>query len=155
MAKQITAEEAKAKAAGMCSLAEKCVHDISEKLKKWNISEEESGRIISFLLKEKFIDEKRYARFFVQDKHKFAKWGKTKIAFALKNKGIAQSDINEALCQIEDDNYQEQIEALLQNKLKTIKYKDKYDARAKLFRFGASRGFEPNILTKVIEKIEI
>ena len=45
--------------------------------------------------------------------------------------------------------------ALLQNKLKTIKYKDKYDARAKLFRFGASRGFEPNILTKVIEKIEI
>jgi regulatory protein len=155
MAKQITAEEAKAKAAGMCSLAEKCVHDISEKLKKWNISEEEAGRIISFLLKEKFIDEKRYARFFVQDKHKFAKWGKTKIAFALKNKGIAQSDINEALCQIEDDNYQEQIEALLQNKLKTIKYKDKYDAKAKLFRFGASRGFEPNILTKVIEKIEI
>ncbi|MBO5864031.1 MAG: RecX family transcriptional regulator [Paludibacteraceae bacterium] len=155
MAKQITAEEAKAKAAGMCSLAEKCVHDISEKLKKWNISEEEAVHIISFLLKEKFIDEKRYARFFVQDKHKFAKWGKTKIAFALKNKGIAQSDINEALSQIEDDNYQEQIEALLQNKLKTIKYKDKYDARAKLFRFGASRGFEPNILTKIIEKIEI
>lgn len=41
------------------------------------------NRIIDRLVVEKFIDEERYCRAFVNDKFRFAKWGKMKITQAL------------------------------------------------------------------------
>lgn len=41
-------------------------------------SPDASERIIARLLKERFIDESRYTRFFVNDKLRFNKWGRDK-----------------------------------------------------------------------------
>jgi release factor glutamine methyltransferase len=153
ISKMINYQEALSKATKLCSLSEKCEQDIREKLVEWQLSIENIEKIIAYLKKEKYLDEMRFARFFAEDKHRFSKWGKSKIIFMLKNKGISSETINEAVKNIDSENYSEQLKSLLTSKLKSIKYKNLYDAKAKLYRFGMSRGFENELVLKTIDEI--
>ena len=143
-------QEALSKATRLCSLSEKCERDIREKLAEWQLSIENTEKIVAYLKKEKYLDERRFAQSFTHDKHRFAKWGKSKIIFALKNKGISSGIIDEAVKNIDSENYSEQLKSLLTSKLKSIKYKNLYDAKAKLYRFGVSRGFEGELVLKIV-----
>ena len=143
-------KEALNKAAALCSSGEKCEYDISEKLLSWDVSDKDAAKIINYLIQEKFLDEKRFAEFFTKDKFRFNKWGKVKIAYMLKQKRISSSVIQEALNSIDDDEYCLTLQELMQSKLKSLKYKDEYDMRAKLFRFAQSRGFEGHFISSCL-----
>ncbi len=153
MDKIIDYQEALSRTMRLCSLSEKCEQDIRKKLYEWQLSNVDIEKIISFLKAEKYLDEIRFTRFFVQDKHRFAKWGKSKIAFALKNKGISPEVIAEAIKNISSEDYSEQLKSLLASKFKSIKYKNLYDAKAKLYRFGISKGFENDLVLRTIDEI--
>ncbi|MDR1729187.1 MAG: RecX family transcriptional regulator [Prevotellaceae bacterium] len=153
MPKQITYEEALSRTTRYCSLAEKCEQDVRKKLTAWQLSIENTEKIIAYLKEEKYLNEMRFAGFFVQDKHRFAKWGKSKIIFALKNKGISTGAIEVAIKNIDVENYSGQLKTLLASKFKSIKYKDTCDAKAKLYRFGISKGFENDLVLKAIDEI--
>ena len=146
-------QEALSKATRLCSLSEKCEQDIREKLSEWQLSIENTEKIIAYLKEEKYLDEMRFARFFAQDKHRFAKWGKSKIIFMLKNKGVSSEAIEEAVKNIDFEDYSEQLKSLLTSKYKSIKYKNLYDAKAKLYRFGMSKGFESELVLRTIDEI--
>jgi len=49
---------------------------------------EEADKAIARLVEQKFIDDARFARYFVKDKLKFNKWGRIKIGYALRQKGL-------------------------------------------------------------------
>ena len=153
--KAIDYQEALSRATRLCSLSEKCEQDIREKLSEWKLSIENIEKIITYLKGEKYLDEMRFAGFFAQDKHRFGKWGKSKIIFALKNKGISPEVIDEAIKNIDFEDYSEQLKSLLTSKFKSIKYKNLYDAKAKLYRFGMSKGFENELVLKVIDDIVV
>jgi regulatory protein len=153
MEKKITYQEALTKMAGICSVSEKCEKEVRAKLTQWELTAEEIEKVIDRLEKEKFIDERRYASFFAKDKHRFAKWGKAKIEYALKLKGISSSVIKDALAEIDSHDYTGQVRTLLESKYSSIKYKDMRDAKAKLYRFGISRGFESEIVYRIIDEI--
>jgi regulatory protein len=72
----------------LCSKSEKCRKDILDKLIPMNFEESDCEWILNRLTEENFIDEKRYASFFVRDKFKFNHWGKIKIRHALYLKKI-------------------------------------------------------------------
>ena len=86
--KQLNEAEMLHRAAAYCSTAERCIQDIEKKIKAAGLSQEENDRILSRLLKERFIDESRFARYFVNDKLRFNKWGRIKINHELQKKGI-------------------------------------------------------------------
>jgi len=153
MNETITYQEALAKAAKLCSTSEKCEREIREKLLKWQLCETDVEKIITHLKQENYMDEMRYARLYTQDKHRFTKWGKAKIVFELKNKGISSKAINEAITTIDFENYSEQLKSLLVSKLKSINYKNLYDTKAKLYRFGMSKGFENELVLKTIDEM--
>ena len=102
MPKSLSPQEALHKAAAYCSSGEQCCYDISEKLKKWGIEDSEASKIIEYLIKQRFIDEARYAKGFTNDKFRFNKWGRTKIAYALRLKKIPETLIDEALYNINE-----------------------------------------------------
>ena len=143
-------KEALNKAAALCSAAEKCEWDIREKLCVWEISDSEADKIITYLKKENFLDENRFAAFFVKDKFRFNKWGRIKIAYVLKMKHISNDIIQEAMLAIDDEEYFSTLCDILQSKQKGLKYKDEYDRRAKLTRFAQSRGFEYEIISRAV-----
>ncbi|MEE1063092.1 MAG: regulatory protein RecX [Paludibacteraceae bacterium] len=146
-------DEALAKMSMLCAESEKCKNDIADKLKQHGLSSEDIDSILTYLETERFIDEARYSKFFAKDKYKFAKWGRKKIEYALKMKRIPTDHIKNALDEIPDDAYEETMMAALPSKLKTIKFQNRYDAKAKLFRFAASRGYESGVALDMIEKI--
>ena len=86
--KELSEEEALYKAAAYCSMAEHCLSEVSEKLENWGVPTEGRTRILKKLETEKYINEERYCRVFLQDKNKKKKWGRKKKAQAQRPKKI-------------------------------------------------------------------
>src|SRR5664280_2693818 len=97
--------QALTKAMALCSQSERCRFDIVTKLRQWELSEDEIEDALSYLIKERFLDEERFVRFYVNDKLRFNKWGKVKLTFMLRQKQIPENIIHESLDQINDDLY--------------------------------------------------
>lgn len=138
------------KAASYCSISEHCRSEVDIKLSNWNVEKKDRNRIITKLIEQDFINEQRYCNAFVTDKFRFNKWGKIKISTALKSKGIDSSLINSALNLIDDGEYEEMLSTILKTKSETIDYEFEYEKQGKLFRFAQSRGFETNVIERVL-----
>jgi regulatory protein len=150
MKKEYSVEELLQKAASYCSISEHCVSEVEDKLTAWGVSAEAKETIIDRLLSEDFINEKRYCHFFVKDKFRFNKWGKIKISYALKQKGLGIDLIASALTTIDEGEYDEMLSSLLKSKLSGLKYEYEYEKQGKLFRFAQSRGFENNVIERML-----
>jgi regulatory protein len=146
-------ELALSKAMDLCSKAEKCVSDIQTKLNEWGVVHTDSQKIIATLIAEKFIDQERYARYFVRDKFRFNQWGRVKIVFMLKSKKIPSALIEDALQEIDDEAYNELLIKLLKEKSKKTKFINEYDKKGKLIRFAQSRGFEFEAINDALKLI--
>jgi len=153
MKKEYTLEELLCKAASYCSISEHCVSEVEDKLNAWGVSDTDKHKIIDRLISEDFINEKRFCTYFVKDKFRFNKWGKFKISYALKAKGLDKGIIDDALNTIDDGEYEELLASLLKSKLVGLKYEFEYEKQGKLFRFAQSRGFENNIIERVLRSI--
>lgn len=150
MKKELTYEQALSKAMALCSLSEQCSSDIKVKILGWGITPGNADKIVSCLKSENFINDARYSRAYCRDKHTFNGWGKIKITYNLRKKGFRQTDIDEALESIDPDQYDNKISSLLKLKLHTLKGKDCIKTKAALYRYGISRGFEPDIIMRHI-----
>lgn len=146
--KQLTEEEALNKAAAYCTLCERCTYEVTSKLTAWGIEKNAQQRITDWLIKEKFIDESRYCRAFVNDKLRFNHWGRIKIKAALREKHLPARLIEEALQQIDEDEYINILRSTIAVKRRETGSKDEYTAMQKIVRFTASRGFEPSLIMK-------
>ena len=127
--------------AAYCSRAERCLWDITRKLKNWEIPYEQQNQIIQQLRNEKLLDEERYCKAFVNDKTKYNRWGINKVRFELRKKGISESLIQEALKNLDPEENRERLLHIIEQKKKSIKGKDQWEIRQKLIRFALSRGF--------------
>ena len=153
MKKEYSLDELLHKAASYCSISEHCISEVEEKLTAWGISITDKQKIIDRLISEDFINEKRFCTHFVKDKFRFNKWGKIKISYSLKQKGLNNDLINGALQTIDEGEYQEMLASILKTKLEGLKFEYEYEKQGKLFRFAQSRGFESNVIDRVIRTI--
>jgi regulatory protein len=140
------------KMAYLCSAKEYCCADIKNKLVRFDMEENAIHTIIEKLVKENYINENRYATAFANDKWKFSHWGKLKIQFALRQKDVSGKDIEQALAAIDPDQYREMVFKQLKlkaNKTEELNAKEK----AKILRFGASRGYENDIIYSFLNSL--
>ena len=145
---------AMSKAMANCSRRESCRYDIRDKLLSKGIGITDAEKIISILIKENFINESRYASAFVKDKFNYNKWGRVKIAAHLKTKNIRPDIIRSALDSIDNDIYTKLLKELIANHRRSVKAKNQYDLKAKLLRYGLSKGFESSLLYDLLNDIE-
>lgn len=140
--KPLSATEALAKAANLCAKGEHCAADIKEKLRQWGIEGQDAQEILSHLHQQGFIDEERYTKAYINDKYRFAKWGRTKIEQVLRQKQIPASVFRPLMDEVIDmSEYTQILRDLLKQKRKTLKEQDDYILRGKLTRFALQRGF--------------
>ena len=142
------------KAMAMCANREYCSEDFRIKLESWGLNDHEAKSVISTLLKENFINDRRFAEAFVKDKYRHNKWGKVKIAAYLKVKRIDPEVIESALAELDEDQYRQMIMAILGSHRKFIKAKNQYDLKGKLLRYGLSKGFESSILYDILNELD-
>lgn len=137
----------------LCSKSEKCKADIITLFEKWGLPEEEMDQALDYLLKERFIDEERFAGNFIHDKFYLNKWGKYKIAYMLRMKRIPENIINSALENIPAGEYENNIRDLLTKKARLIKGASILEKKSRLISFGQGKGFESEIIFRIAEEI--
>ena len=151
MKKPLSPGEALNKAAAYCTLCERCISEVSTKLTTWGIPHTEQEKIIARLIEEKFIDEVRYCRAFVNDKVKFNRWGRIKITAVLREKHLPQEYIKEALDNIDEDIYLQSLKDVIEIKRRELKGADDFATQQKIIRHAASRGYEPSLIISTIK----
>lgn len=150
---KLSEQNALYRAAAYCSKAERCEYDVRKKLINWELSEEEQNRILKRLKDEKYLDNKRYCKSFINDKVKYNKWGEKKIIFELRKKMISEKDYSPFLEELSKDDFEEQLIHILKVKNRTTKAKDDYDRKTKLIRFALGRGFVMDLVIKCVDNL--
>ncbi len=146
-------EKALERISRICSRREKNIYDVLRKLESWEMKEEDVQRMLRFLKEKNFVDDERYARAYAYNQHHFRKWGKIKIRMMLKQKKISDRLIEKALDQFDEDEYLHTLKGELMKKRKSLKGKNRYDLMMHLQRFAFSRGYEQDIIRKVIDDV--
>ncbi len=136
-----------------CSRKEMCLADVDEKLKKTDLADDAKARIKNYLISEKYVDDRRFAEFYVKDKARFNGWGEKKIRYMLSMKRINRDIIDEAMQSLNREIFHENIIQILRNKNQSLKYDDIQKRRAALMRLAASRGYNFDEAKVAIEAV--
>ena len=146
-----TEQEAYLQLAAICAQAEHCEQEMRDKMKRWEIDAATQDSIIARLVKERYIDNERYARAFVKDKIRYNKWGRRKVQQALWMKRISDDIQQKVFDEIEDKEYLDVLIPLLKQKRKSTRANSDYELNQKLVRFALSRGFDFGIIRQCME----
>jgi regulatory protein len=151
MKKEMTEQEAYLQLAALCAQAEHCQQEMRDKMRRWELDETVQNRIIDRLIKERYVDDERYARAFVKDKIRYNKWGRRKVQQALWKKRIDADIQQRVLDGIDEKEYVDILRPLLKQKRKTTKAENDYELNRKLVRFALSRGFDFSIIRQCMD----
>jgi len=146
-------EDAISRLEAACARAERSSREVLDKLWQWGIEGEQADRIVEDLKARRFVDDARYARAFVNDKVKFARWGRHKVVAALYRKRIDAEIIDEALESIDEDVYRSNLEHIIKHKAATIPDLQSREGRAKLIRHAISNGYETSMVLDTIRAV--
>ena len=142
--KQETAlERARTKLMALCSRREISSGQARTKLLRW-LEADTSGaeKVVDELVREKYIDDSRFARAYTRDKLRFSKWGPEKILRGLGDAGVERSIAEEAV-NSEENLSLEVLSELLSKKRKELEMKaEKKDAGLRLKLEGLQRELE-------------
>lgn len=155
MKKDITEQEAYLQLAALCAQAEHCQQEMRDKMRRWELDETVQNRIIDRLIKERYIDDERYARAFVKDKIRYNKWGRRKVQQGLWQKRIDADIQQRVLDEIDEKEYLDILRPLLKQKRKNIRAASDYELNQKLARFALSRGFTFDLIRQCLNVDDI
>ena len=153
--KPLTSDQVLDKMAKFCAYQERCVKDVRDKLKTFDIPEEEKTKILDYLLDNRFVNDERYAKAFVRGKVNQSGWGINKIRFHLMQKGIGKELIDEALGQTDEEVYRQRLIDILKTKSKTIKAESDFEKKRKLAAYAIQKGFEGSLAWEVLKDLAI
>ena len=150
-AKPLTPDQVLDKIAKYCAYQERCVKDVRDKMKTYDISQEDREKILDYLLDNRFVNDERFAKSFVRGKINQSGWGMNKIRFHLVQKGIAKEIIDEALQQTDEEVYRQRLIDILKTKSKTVKADSDFEKKRKLAAYAMQKGFEGGLVWEVLK----
>lgn len=147
---------AKKKIASYCAYQERCQQEVRSKLYGYGLFRDEVEEIIAWLITENFLNEERFAQSFAGGKFRVKQWGRLKITQALQQKDISSYCLKKGLEEIDEEDYLNTIKELAEKKLRAFRLKvsDPYQVKDKTSRFLITRGFEPDLVWKVLKSME-
>ncbi|TNE53387.1 MAG: RecX family transcriptional regulator [Bacteroidetes bacterium] len=145
----LTYEQALHRLQKWCALQDRCEQEVLQKLRSFQLKEEEIARVMEQLRKERFLDEERFARSYVQGKFNQKRWGRIKIRAYLKQKSVPESIIREAFSELSEDDYEETIAYLIARKEKELGgRKEDFETKVKIQRYLMGKGFESELIIR-------
>ncbi len=128
--------------------------EIRDQLNKKKIDPETIEQTVQYLKSVDLINDRQFARDWIQMRLQ-KPFGLRRIFFELKNlKGIPEEILKEEIASVAGDFPEEQTISTLVKKC-AFKYKNLDEAKRKrrLYEYLARRGFDVDIITKVIERL--
>ena len=107
----------KRKIENYCAYQERCHFEVKRKLNNLGVFGQEVDEYICYLIDENFLSETRFSEAYVRGKFNNSNWGKIKIIQELKSRNISDWNINKALGQISEKEYNDKLKKLCEKKI--------------------------------------
>jgi len=151
--KTYTVHEATKALEHFCVYQERCHKEVEKKLIAIKMIPEARDHIILHLLQNNFLNEERFSKAFARGKFSIKRWGKIRITNELKFRNISSYNIKSALKEINDDDYLASLNFIAEKKISLIKDTNKYAKKKKLSSYLMSKGYESNLVYKVVNEL--
>ena len=137
---------------GLCSRREYCVEDIRQKaLKALDGDAALAEEVVETLVKEKYVDDLRYASAFARDRSSIQGWGEVKIRYMLSAKKISRDIIDQALAEIDHTRASTKLFKLLEVKYRSLR--EDPQCRLKLLRYALGRGYSYDDVNDIVNQL--
>jgi regulatory protein len=135
-----------------CAKREYCTADVRRKaLQRLEFDAAAAEEVVSALVTDGFVDDRRYAAAYAREKSALSGWGPVKIRAALLARGVARDVVVEALSEVDPARASAKLEKVLETKWRTLR--DDPQGRLKLIRFALSRGYDYEPVRPLVERI--
>lgn len=151
--KHLTKEQAFQKLKQYCAYQERCHSEVQQKLWDLGVNRSFHDEIISDLIEEDYLNEERFATLFAGGKFRMKSWGRKKIEYALKDKGISSYCIKKGLKEIENDAYQQVLEQLAKKKYESLAGEQYLLRKKKTMDYLLQKGYEPDLINRVVNNL--
>jgi regulatory protein len=151
--KKLTPQQAKERIQRYCAYQERSHQEVRNKLYQIGLSAHDAEELISILIVEGFLNEERFAKAFSGGKFRLKKWGRLKIENALEKKGVSKNCIKSGLKDIDAADYIEALKTILEQKSEKLEEANIYVKRDKLYNFAVAKGYEPELIWKLLREI--
>lgn len=125
--------------------------DVYDYLIRKGFTDEETSEVCDYIEEVGLVDDDLYVKFFVEDSFRIKNKGARKIVYELKQRGIDDDKINEAIEEASDMQY-EALKEAYERKLEATKSEtDEYKRKNKIIRFLISRGFDYSDIKDIVD----
>lgn len=147
-------EKIKEKLAKYCAYQDRCLWEIENKLKQYNLSREEKDEIIVFLVQNNFLNEERFVKNYIKSKFNQKHWGRIKIKYHLFQKNINSKLIDKELQLIDEENYLKTIREIIIKKYNSLLKEEDIIKKKKIFNYLIQKGYEGELILQIIKELE-
>ena len=151
----MTIKEALQKLEHFCAYQDRCHDEVISKLYALKMSPEEIDTILVKLISDNFLNETRFACSFARGKHRIKHWGKIRIVNELKARHITATNINLALKEISQEEYQTTFKQLSQKCWDNLTESNLLKKRKKFCDYMLRRGYESNLVYDKMKQLEL
>lgn len=135
-----------------CLYQDRCVIEVKNKLYSFKVSSQLVENIVEYLIDNDYLNEERYTKMFIQGKLRIKKWGRIKLKYELRSKGIDIKTINEHINQINEEDYMNYFNEFSTSKIKFLKG-TKDQKKRSFINYFTYRGWENNLIYQKLRDI--
>jgi regulatory protein len=122
-------------------------------MKTFEVTPSDYPFYLEWLRENNYLNEARFVEIFVRSKFNQKSWGRTKINYELRKRGISASLLASAWDGIDDADYIEKARALLKKKKDEIKTGTSPQRYQKCYNFGLSKGYESALVRELLKPL--
>ena len=135
-----------------CHYQERCIKEVRNKLFSLKASNKTVDKILQSLIDNDYLNEDRYASMFIQGKLRIKKWGRIKLKYELRLKGIDIKIINKQINQINEEDYIKYFNEFSTNKINFLKGSSDQKKRS-FINYFTYRGWENSLIYQKLNEI--
>lgn len=146
-------DEALQKLRNYCAYQERCHMDVVQKLRDMGMIDVVIDQIVVSLITDNYLNEERFALSFARGKFNQKHYGKIRIRRELKRRNIHSKLIQNALDQIDSNDYYDSFEALATKKWQSLKNDKDLVKKKKFVDYLLYRGWEMELIYDKLQNL--
>lgn len=151
MNQKLSKQQALPKIKQYCAYQERCHSEVREKLYSLGLYKNDVEQVMAQLIEENFLNEERFAIQYAGGKFRMNRWGRVKIKYALRQKGVSDYSIKKALKEIGESEYMATLQKLAEQKLGTLRSeKNAPVKKRKLQDYLIGKGYEWELVRELV-----
>ncbi|MFL2608133.1 MAG: regulatory protein RecX [Flavobacteriaceae bacterium] len=135
-----------------CMYQERCIKEVKKKLTRLQVIPKTKSKVINHLIDNDYLNEVRFTKSFIQGKLRIKKWGKIKLNYELRIRGVKKFIIDEEINKISKDDYYDYFNEFSNNKIKILKG-SKDQKKRSFINYFTYRGWENNLIYEKLNEI--